>query len=71
MKNFFLRPPKTTWMGICILAVLGLLVLFLALFDWNWLRPLRAQEIAAKTGRPIAIDGDLKALRHSQRARTK
>jgi uncharacterized protein involved in outer membrane biogenesis len=37
-----------------------ILLLFLALFDWNLLRPAVARAITAKTGRPAAIKGDLR-----------
>ena len=60
MREFLQAHPKTKWAGIVVLALLVALVLFLSFFDWNWLRPALAHEITAKTGRPAAIDGDLK-----------
>ncbi len=42
-------------------ALLGILLLAVALFDWNALRGPIAREIRAKTGRSASIDGDLKA----------
>jgi AsmA family protein len=34
-------------------------VVFALLFEWNWLRPPVAWYIAARTGRPVSIDGNL------------
>ncbi|MDB5459404.1 MAG: AsmA family protein [Caulobacteraceae bacterium] len=45
-------------------GVLGLLVLaivvFLLLFDWNWLRGPIGRYASARTGRAVRLDGDLK-----------
>ena len=60
MQDFFRTHPKTRWTGIILALLLVALVVFFALFDWNLLRPALAREITAKTGRPAAIDGDLK-----------
>ncbi len=60
MQDLFKTHPKTTWAGILVLAFVACIVLFLALFDWNLLRPMLAHAITAKTGRPASIDGDLK-----------
>lgn len=51
---------KRRWAGIVALAVVLLVVLFLALFDWNLLKPALARTITSKTGRPATIAGDLK-----------
>lgn len=48
------------WLG-GVLAVLILLILLLALiFDWNWLREPISRMVTDKTGRELAIHGDLK-----------
>src|SRR4051812_19118757 len=40
-------------------ALAVLLVLALALFDWNWLRGPIEREVTRSTGRALAIKGDL------------
>jgi uncharacterized protein involved in outer membrane biogenesis len=51
---------RARWAGIVALGLLLVIVLFHSLFNWNVLRPAVVREIAAATGRPAAIDGDLK-----------
>lgn len=51
---------KAKWAAILVGGVLALLLICLALFDWNSLRPFVARRITAATGRPASIDGDLK-----------
>jgi uncharacterized protein involved in outer membrane biogenesis len=51
---------KTQWTAIVLGLVMLIMVLVLAFFDWNALRPTLARIITAKTGRPASIDGDLK-----------
>jgi len=41
--------------GVIVLAV----VVFLLLFQWNWLRPPLAAAISARLNRPVAIQGNL------------
>lgn len=60
MSEFFSTHPKTKWFGIVCSCLALMLVLFLAVFDWNSLRPAVARLITAKTGRPASIQGDLK-----------
>jgi uncharacterized protein involved in outer membrane biogenesis len=59
-NHFFATHRKAKWFAIILGGLVLLLVLFLLFFDWNSLRPVLAREITAKTGRPAAIDGDLK-----------
>ena len=47
------------WTGIAFVVLVGVLVLTLALMDWNALRGPIARMASAKTGKPIRIDGDL------------
>jgi len=60
MNGFFRTHPRIKWTGTVLLGVLCLLVLILALFNWNLLRPTLARQITASTGRVATIDGDLK-----------
>jgi len=43
-----------------LLAVAALIAALIALFDWNWLRGPLASYLTHKTGRAVAIDGDLR-----------
>jgi len=60
MKNIFTAHPKSAWAVTIVGALLIALLIVSLLFNWNAFRPLLAHEIAAKTGRPTSIDGDLK-----------
>jgi uncharacterized protein involved in outer membrane biogenesis len=60
MQQFFRTHPKTTWAGIMAGCLVLLAIAFLLLFDWNYFRPTLAAYIQAKTGRPTAINGNLK-----------
>jgi uncharacterized protein involved in outer membrane biogenesis len=60
MQEFFRTHPKTKWTGITALGLLAVVVIFLALFDWNLLRGPLARKITAATGRETSINGDLK-----------
>ncbi len=42
-----------------LLAVVALIAAVIALFDWNWLRGPLASYLSHRTGRAVAIDGDL------------
>ncbi len=44
--------------GLLVLII----VVFVFLFQWNWLRPPVARYLAARTGRPVSIDGNLTVL---------
>jgi len=52
------RPLRRTVIALAIVA--GLLILVVALFDWNWLKGPIAWAVSQKTGRQFAIDGDLR-----------
>jgi len=60
MQNLFVTHSKRTWAAIVAGAVLLAVLVFIAFFDWNMLRPMIARSITAKTGRMASIDGDLK-----------
>lgn len=45
--------------GAVILLLIVVIVLFVAFFDWNWLRNPIAREVSRLTGRSFAINGDL------------
>ena len=49
------------WIGWALLALLLLIVLFVALFDWNWLRGTIERTTLEKTGRELTIKGNLTA----------
>jgi uncharacterized protein involved in outer membrane biogenesis len=52
--------PRLKWTGVVVLGLVLILIIAVALFDWNSLRPFVEREITATTGRPAHIDGDLK-----------
>src|SRR5579871_206749 len=60
MPEFFRTHPKTRWTTITLGALLLVIVLLLAFFDWNLLRPMVAHMISTRTGRPVTITGDLR-----------
>ncbi len=47
------------WLATLVLAVIAMVILFIALFGWNWLRPPIEKFALNKTGRSLAIQGDL------------
>jgi AsmA family protein len=49
------------WMVGVVLVLVVALVLLLALFDWNRLKPTIDEQVSAAIGRPFAIQGDLTA----------
>lgn len=51
-----MRVPTRTWIAVAVVAAL---VIVVALFEWNWLRPPLSSYMSARLGRPFAIDGDL------------
>lgn len=54
------RGPKIAkWTGGIILVLIVLLVVFVALFDWNRLKPFINDKVTQAIGRPFAINGDL------------
>ena len=60
MREFFRNHRAVSWVLVGLGAALSILVIVLAAFDWNMLRPAVARRITASTGRPAAINGDLK-----------
>ncbi len=55
-----MRHKGLSWTLGSVATLLLALIIFLALFDWNWARGPIARMITAKTGRPASIDGNLK-----------
>ncbi|CAN5365650.1 AsmA family protein [soil metagenome] len=52
---------KTTyWIGGILGAILLLLIIFLALFDWDWVRKPAARFVGARIHREVSIDGHLR-----------
>jgi AsmA family protein len=60
MAPIFQTHPRIKWAGVIVLGLVLILVVAVALFDWNSLRPMVENRITAVTGRPAHIDGDLK-----------
>jgi uncharacterized protein involved in outer membrane biogenesis len=60
MGPVFHTHPRLKWAGVIVLGLVLILVIAIALFDWNSLRPFVEREITATSGRPAHIDGDLK-----------
>ena len=52
-----MRIPRTAWV---LLAIAALVAVFIALFNWNWLRGPISTYMSAKFGRPFIINGDLR-----------
>jgi len=48
--------PKKVWVFAAIVAVVAITVAF---FEWNWLRGPLASYLSAKVGRPVRIEGNL------------
>src|ERR1700722_8965554 len=61
MKAFLNNHPILKWTAAAILSLVLVLVIALALFDWNSLRAPISRIISAKTGHPTSIDGNLSA----------
>ena len=47
------------WTGIAFVSFLLLLVLLIALIDWNWARGYAARKLSDMIGRTLTIEGDL------------
>jgi uncharacterized protein involved in outer membrane biogenesis len=60
MGPVFDTHPRLKWAGVIVLGLILIVIIAVALFDWNSLRPFVEREITAETGRPAHIDGDLK-----------
>lgn len=52
-------PRSLKWTAGILLAPVALAVLFIAIFGWNWLRAPIERMTTARTGRVLAINGDL------------
>ena len=50
------RVPKLIWGMVALIALLAIAAAF---FEWNWLRGPLSSYVGARLGRPVAIDGDL------------
>ncbi|MCP1373793.1 AsmA family protein [Dyella lutea] len=53
------RRRIVAWIVAALVALTGLLVLVVALFDWNRLKPFIDDKVSQAIGRPFAIHGDL------------
>ena len=53
-------PRSLKWIAGVVLGSIALAVLFFAIFGWNWLRGPIERMALEKTGRVLAINGDLK-----------
>lgn len=53
------RNKVIAWIGGALLALLVVIVLVIALFDWNRLKPFINDKVSQAIGRPFAINGDL------------
>ncbi len=53
-------PVILRWIGGVIAALILALVIFLALFNWDWFRPPLAKMLTARLHRPVRIVGHLK-----------
>lgn len=54
------RPYLLKWVTLVVFSPIVLAVLFIAIFGWNWLRGPIERITTEKTGRVLAINGDLK-----------
>lgn len=52
-------PPRRRWGLITALLLFALVVFFLVIFDWNWLRGPVSSIASARLNRTVAITGDL------------
>lgn len=52
-------PRSLKWIAGILLAPVALAVLFIAIFGWNWLRAPIERMTTERTGRVLAINGDL------------
>ena len=48
------------WVGGVLGALVVALIIFLALFNWDWFRPPLAKMLAARLHRPVKIAGHLR-----------
>jgi uncharacterized protein involved in outer membrane biogenesis len=59
LRDYFATHRTTRWVAVVLAALVLIVVLFLAFFDWNYFKPTLARIISEKTGRPTAIAGNL------------
>ena len=52
-------PRLLKWIAGVLLAPIVLVTLFIAIFGWNWLRGPIERMTVERTGRVLAINGDL------------
>ena len=55
-------PRSLKWIAAIVLGPLALAILFIAIYGWNWLRGPIERMTLEKTGRVLAIKGDLKVI---------
>jgi len=53
-------PAPVRWTGGILSVLLLVILVFLMIFDWDWLRPPLARMISGKLHRPVSIDGHLR-----------
>jgi uncharacterized protein involved in outer membrane biogenesis len=54
------RPHPFRWIAGVIALIVVAIVIFLALFNWDWFRPPLARMLSARLNRPVRIEGHLK-----------
>jgi uncharacterized protein involved in outer membrane biogenesis len=59
MNTFLQNQPVLKWTAAAVLGIIVVLVLVLALVDWNSLRAPIARILSEKSGHPTSIDGNL------------
>lgn len=47
------------WIAGVVVALILLLIVLIATFDWNRMRPFISDKVSKAIGRPFAINGDL------------
>lgn len=47
------------WTAGGLLAFVAIVIVVIATFDWNRLKPFLSDKVSQAIGRPFAIDGDL------------
>jgi len=55
-------PRSLKWLAAALIAPLVLAVLFILVFGWNWLRAPIERMALEKTGRVLAINGDMRVV---------
>ncbi|MHB8746345.1 MAG: AsmA family protein, partial [Gammaproteobacteria bacterium] len=48
------------WMALAIATLAVIAIIFILVFDWNWLRAPASHRVAQSTGRELVINGNLK-----------